>query len=167
MPRTEVAVIPGSFDPLTNGHMDLITRTLSIFDRVIVGVISNPAKSCLFTIEERMALIRGCCAAFGDRLAVGSFSGLLVDYLKQVGTLVMVRGLRAISDFDYEAQMALINKRLSPEVETFFLVAREENSYVSSSLVRQIAPLGGDVSKLVPPLVEAALKRKFFGDSAT
>ena len=166
MPRTEVAVIPGSFDPLTNGHMDLIARALSIFDRVIVGVVSNPAKSSLFSVEERLVLIRGCWAAVGDRLTVGAFSGLLVDYLKQVGTSVVIRGLRAISDFDYEAQMALVNKRLSPEVETLFLVAREENSYVSSSLVRQIAPLGGDVSKLVPPLVEAALRRKFFGGAA-
>lgn len=161
MSGSKIAVIPGSFDPLTNGHVDIITRALAIFDRVIVGVVSNPAKEALFSAEERMALVRGHFASAAGRLEVGSFSGLLVDYLRQVGTSVVIRGLRAISDFDYEAQMALVNKRLCPAVETLFLVAREENSYISSSLVKQIAPLGGDVSKLVPPVVEQALRRKF------
>lgn len=155
------AVFPGSFDPLTNGHVDIIERSVEIFDTVIVGVLNNPSKSALFTPEERVKLIASQFARFKGRVRVESFSGLLVEFVQSVHSRVIIRGLRAISDFDYEAQMALINRKLSPDVETFFLTAREEHSYISSSVVRQVAMLGGDVSEMVPTGVATALKRKY------
>jgi pantetheine-phosphate adenylyltransferase len=155
------AVFPGSFDPLTNGHVDIIERSLAIFDTVIVGVLNNPAKSTLFSPEERVALISAQFASLKGRVRVQSFSGLLVEFVKSVDSKVIVRGLRAISDFDYEAQMALVNRKLTPDVETFFLTAREEHSYISSSVVRQVAMLGGDVSEMVPSLVVKALRKKY------
>lgn len=157
----KTAVFPGSFDPLTNGHVDIVHRSLTIFDRVVVGVLANSSKQPLFTVEERIELIEAQFQPLGERVVVRSFSGLLVDFVATVGTTLVVRGLRAISDYDYEAQMALMNKNLDDRVETFFLMAREENSYVSSSLVKQVAPLGGDVSKLVPPVVRIALQSRF------
>jgi pantetheine-phosphate adenylyltransferase len=156
-----VAIFPGTFDPLTNGHADLIKRSLRIFDRVIVGVLINSSKNALFTIDERVALMRDEFKGEGARVEVQSFSGLLVEFARDVGATVVIRGLRAISDYDYEAQMALMNKHLYEDLETLFMIAREENSYVSSTLVRQIASLGGDVSKIVTPLVHEALKKKF------
>jgi pantetheine-phosphate adenylyltransferase len=155
------AVFPGSFDPLTNGHVDIIERSVEIFDTVIVGVLDNPSKSALFTPEERVALISKQFKRLEGRVRVSSFSGLLVEFVQSVHSRVIIRGLRAISDFDYEAQMALINRKLSPEVETFFLTAREEHSYISSSVVRQVAMLGGDVSGMVPVVVAAALAKKY------
>lgn len=157
---TSVAVFPGSFDPLTNGHVDIIERALGIFERVVVGVLHNPAKHALFNDEERVALIERQFSRFRGRVSVVSFSGLLVDFVLSVKSRVVIRGLRAISDFDYEAQMALINRKLAPNVETFFLTAREEHSYISSTVVKQVALLGGDVSKMVPPVVEKALVKK-------
>lgn len=157
---TNVAVFPGSFDPLTNGHVDIIERALSIFDRVVVGVLHNPSKHALFNDEERVALIERQFARFRGRVSVVSFSGLLVDFLQSVKSRVVIRGLRAISDFDYEAQMALINRKLAPNTETLFFTAREEHSYVSSTVVKQVALLGGDVSKMVPSVVEKALAKK-------
>jgi pantetheine-phosphate adenylyltransferase len=156
-----VAIFPGTFDPLTNGHADLIKRSLRIFDRVIVGVLMNSSKNALFTIDERVALMRAEFKGEGARVEVQSFSGLLVEFARDVGATVVIRGLRAISDYDYEAQMALMNKHLYEDLETLFMIAREENSYVSSTLVRQIASLGGDVSKIVTPLVHEVLKKKF------
>ncbi len=155
------AVFPGSFDPLTNGHVDIIERSVEIFDTVIVGVLNNPSKSALFTPEERVSLISKQFKRLGGRVLVASFSGLLVEFVRSEHSRVIIRGLRAISDFDYEAQMALINRKLSPEIETFFLTAREEHSYISSSVVRQVAMLGGDVSEMVPGVVAAALARKY------
>lgn len=155
------AVFPGSFDPLTNGHVDIIERSVEIFDTVIVGVLNNPSKSSLFTPEERVTLISKQFKRLEGRVRVASFSGLLVEFVQSVHSRVIVRGLRAISDFDYEAQMALINRKLSPEVETFFLTAREEHSYISSSVVRQVAMLGGDVSEMVPAVVATALAKKY------
>ena len=157
------AIFPGSFDPLTFGHVDIITRALELVDEVIVGVLANPSKTPMFSTEDRVEIIRKHFAEsdldFDEgRLRVESFSGLLVDFAKVNNTRVIVRGLRATSDFDYEAQMALMNKQLSPEIETCFLMTREKYSYISSSLVRQVAPLGGSVSHLVPPAVEQALK---------
>jgi pantetheine-phosphate adenylyltransferase len=157
---TQVAVIPGSFDPLTNGHVDIITRSLSIFDRVVVGVLNNPSKHALFADQERVALIEQQFARYRGRISVVSFSGLLVEFVRSVKSRVVIRGLRAISDFDYEAQMSLINRTLDPSIETFFLTAREEHSYISSSIVKQVALLGGDVSNMVPPLVAKALTKK-------
>jgi len=158
---SNTAVFPGSFDPLTNGHVDIIQRSLAIFDRVIVGVLSNPSKKVLFSVEERVALISKQLAKYGSRVEVISFSGLLVEFVERTKSRVVVRGLRAISDFDYETQMALVNRNLSPRVETFFLPAREEHSYISSTVVKQVAMLGGDVSDMVPPLILRALTRKY------
>lgn len=159
----KTAVFPGSFDPLTYGHVDIIQRSLKLFDRVTVAILGNLAKSTLFTIEERAALIRREFKREGKRVVVTSFEGLLVDFLKAEKASIIVRGLRAISDYDYEAQMALMNKNLWREVETVFLVAREENSYISSSIVKQVAFLGGDVTRFVPKAVAKALKAKING----
>ena len=161
MKCSHAAVFPGSFDPLTNGHVDIIDRSLNIFDKVIVGVLCNQEKKTLFTIDERVALIHEHFKEYGDRVLVESFSGLLVDFVKEMNTRVVVRGLRAISDYDYEAQIALMNKKLSEEVETFFLMTREKNSYISSRLVKQVASFNGDVSCFVPPVIENALKEKY------
>lgn len=152
------AIFPGSFDPLTYGHVDIIERALEIFDTVTVGVLSNPAKQSLFPLEKRVELIQGEFTHYGSRVSVESFSGLLVEFARAQGSKVILRGLRAISDFDYEAQMALMNRNLSPEIETFFLMTREKYSYISSSLVKQVAPYGGSVAELVPPSVERALQ---------
>jgi pantetheine-phosphate adenylyltransferase len=156
-----IAIYPGSFDPLTNGHTDVVRRCLKIFDRVIVGVLENPSKHTLFSVEERLALIRSEFADCGERVSAQSFSGLLVDFARRFERGVVVRGLRAISDFDYEAQMALLNKTLCEDLETLFLMAREKNSYISSSLVKQVAQLGGSVEALVPKEVAVALRGKF------
>ena len=155
-----IAIFPGSFDPLTHGHSDIIRRSLDIFDRVIVAVLLNSQKNTLFSIEERLSLIRDEFEDLGGRIEVTSFSGLLVDFAKTVRSKVIVRGLRAVSDYDYEAQMALMNKNLWGEVETIFLVTREEYSYISSSLVKQVASMGGDVSRFVSPRVARALRKK-------
>ncbi len=157
MSRT--AVYPGSFDPITRGHEDLIHRSLGFVDRIVVAVAVNLAKQPLFSFEERVALIRECVP--DKRVDVQSFDGLLVDFAKQVGATVIVRGLRAVSDFEYEFQMALMNRNLGPHIETVFLVPAFDLTYLSSSLVREVARFGGDVSALVHPAVQQALKRKF------
>lgn len=156
------AIFPGSFDPITNGHVDIVTRGLKIFEHITVAVLHNPEKETLFSLEERVALIKKVLD-FPERVSVEAFSGLLVNFVEQLGTHVILRGLRATSDFDYEAQMALMNRQLSPNIETFFLMTSERYSYVSSSLVKQIAPYGGDVSGLVPQPVGDALAKKFAG----
>ena len=161
MSRYGRIVFPGSFDPLTNGHVDIVRRCLAFCDEVIVGVLENPAKGPLFTAAERVELIDKQFEELNGRVKGESFTGLLVDFLRERDVKVVVRGLRAISDYDYEAQMALMNNNLWPEVETLFLMAKEENSYVSSTLVKQVAPYHGDVSKLVPKVVEEALRAKF------
>lgn len=156
------AVFPGSFDPFTRGHIDIVERSLEIFETVYVAVLDNISKNTLFTTTEREELIR---QVFSDKnqVKVISFGGLLVDCVKQVNSTVIIRGLRAISDYDYEAQMALMNRQLSSDIETLFMMTREENSYISSTLVKQVAPFGGDVSSLVHPIVERALKEKYKG----
>ena len=154
------AVFPGSFDPLTNGHVDIIERASDIFKRVIVAVLFNPSKDALFSQGERVELISRQFAQYKGRVSVVSFSGLLVDFVRSTDSRVIIRGLRAISDFDYEAQMALINRKLAPRIETFFLTAREEHSYISSTVVKQVALLGGDVSGMVPKVVSEALSKK-------
>jgi pantetheine-phosphate adenylyltransferase len=156
---TPVAVYPGSFDPITRGHEDLIRRALSFADKVIVAVAVNITKQPLFTLEERVSLIRQ--AVTDPRVAVRSFDGLLADFVRTAGATLIVRGLRAISDFEYEFQMALMNRNLAPGVETVFLVPAFDLTYLSSSLVREVARFGADVSRLVHPAVEQALKRKF------
>jgi pantetheine-phosphate adenylyltransferase len=158
-PRGSVAVYPGSFDPITNGHLDIIARGLSVFDEVIIAILVNLDKSPLFTVAERVELIRETYR--GDRrVRVDTFTGLLVDYAERVGASVIVRGLRAISDFEYEFQMALMNRRLNPRIETVFMMPAEGYSYVSSRLVKEVFQLGGPVSELVPPVVERRLAEK-------
>ena len=153
-----IAVYPGSFDPITKGHEDLIHRSLEFVDQLIVAVAVNVAKQPLFSLEERVALIK---QTVSDRVDVQSFDGLLAEFAKQVSASVIVRGLRAVSDFEYEFQMALMNRNLAPGIETVFLVPAFDLTYLSSSLVREVARYGGDVSQLVHPKVQQALKRKF------
>jgi pantetheine-phosphate adenylyltransferase len=154
-----IAVYPGSFDPITKGHEDLIHRSLEFVDQLIVAVAVNVAKQPLFSLEERVALIRQ--AVPDKRLEVQSFEGLLAEFAKKVGASVIIRGLRAVSDFEYEFQMALMNRNLAPGIETVFLVPAFDLTFVSSSLVREVARFGGDVSQLVDSTVQQALKRKF------
>ena len=151
-----VALYPGSFDPVTNGHLDVLFRARRLADKVIVAILENDEKKPLFSLEERIEMIR---EIVGDEpsVSIRSFSGLLVDFAAQTGATLLVRGLRAISDYEYELQMALMNRRLSPSIETVFLMAKEEYSYVSSRLVKEVARLGADVSGLVPEPVRRRL----------
>ena len=155
-----IAVYPGSFDPLTNGHLDILARARRLADRVIVAILEQDQKKPLFSTDERIAMIREIVG--GDTsISIGSFSGLLVDFAGRSGASLIVRGLRAVSDYEYELQMALMNRRLAPEIETVFLMAKEEYSYVSSRLVKELARLGGDVTGLVPNLVRQRLADRF------
>lgn len=155
-----VALYAGSFDPITNGHTDLIERSLGFVDRLIVAVATNVAKQSLFSAEERVALIHA--ALDNDkRVEVRQFQGLLVKFARESGVRMIIRGLRAVSDFEYEYQMALMNRKLAESIETVFLVPAFDLTYLSSSLVREVARFGGDVSTLVHPAVLAALKKKF------
>jgi pantetheine-phosphate adenylyltransferase len=149
------ALCPGTFDPVTNGHLDIIERASRHFDRLVVGVLQNPSKAPLFSVEERVSLLKEVTAEFRG-VEVGSFSGLLVEYAAQQGATVIVKGLRAVTDFDYELQMAQMNHRLG-DVETFFIATNPVWSYLSSSLVKDIARLGGDVEGLVPGVVKERL----------
>ena len=157
MKRT--AVYPGTFDPMTNGHVDLIRRGCRLFDRVLVAVLINTDKSPLFTVDERLRMIREIFRK-EPKVEVKSFKGLLVKFMRKEKARIVVRGLRVVSDFEHEFQMALMNRRLGPEVETLFLTPKEEFSYTSSRLVKQVHQLGGDVAGLVPALVQRALARK-------
>ena len=147
-----VALYPGSFDPVTNGHLDVLFRARRLADRVIVAILENDEKKPLFSVEERIEMIREIVGE-DPSVSVRSFSGLLVDFAAQTGATLLVRGLRAISDYEYELQMALMNRRLAPSIETVFLIAKEEYSYVSSRLIKEVARLGADVSGLVPDSV--------------
>jgi pantetheine-phosphate adenylyltransferase len=153
--RPSRAVYPGSFDPITNGHLDIIERGLKVFDEVIIAVLHNPEKRGLFTVEERAAIIREAYKK-NARVKVDTFSGLLVDYAVKVKATVIVRGLRAVSDFEFEMQMALMNRRLNPRIETVFMMPAERYSYLSSRLVKEVFELGAPVGDLVP---EVALRR--------
>ena len=154
-----VAVYPGTFDPLTNGHVDIIKRGSALFDRIVVAILVNPAKSPLFTVEERVEMTR---TVFESQpgVEVDTFQGLLVDYASRQDADVIVRGLRAISDFEYEMEMALMNRRLSPTIETVLMMPAESYTYLSSRLVKEIFALGGSVRGLVPDVVEAGLEEK-------
>jgi pantetheine-phosphate adenylyltransferase len=149
-------VYPGTFDPVTNGHMNIILRATQVFDEVVVAVAQNGEKEPLFSLEQRMALLREACAEFSN-VKVDSFGGLLVKYVQGQGASVIIRGLRAVSDFEFELQMALMNRRLAPEIETVFLMTDSEYSFLSSSVVKEVATLGGRVTHLVPKGVEKAL----------
>src|SRR5579863_8488529 len=155
-----IAIYPGSFDPVTNGHLDLIARGSRIAERLIVAVLRNESKQALFSVEERIEIIQEVVRPFAN-VEVESFDGLLVDYAASRGANLILRGIRAVSDYEYELQMALMNRRLRPELETAFLMAGEAFSFVSSKLVKEVVSLGGDVSGLVPPSVEARLKARF------
>jgi pantetheine-phosphate adenylyltransferase len=157
----KLAVYPGSFDPITNGHLDILERALRLFDRVIVTLAVNPRKQPLFTVAERIVFIQGALPAHQDRLDFASFDGLLVDFVKSKGATTVVRGLRALADFEYEFQFAHMNRRLAPSVDTMFFMTDERNHYVSSSLVKEVASLGGDVTGLVPAAVVTALNAKY------
>jgi len=154
-----IAIYPGSFDPLTNGHLDLIERGAKIFDELIVAILRNPEKEPLFSLDERTEMIRAMTRE-RDNVRVDSFDGLMVDYALQVGATAVLRGIRAISDYEYELQMALMNRKLEPRLETVFMMPAETYSYLSSRLVRQVATLGGSVRGLVPELVEKKLREK-------
>jgi pantetheine-phosphate adenylyltransferase len=157
---TRIALYPGSFDPPTKGHQDLVRRSLALADQVIVAIARNATKQPLFSVEERLALLRE--AVGGDaRISIQSFDGLLAEFAKRVGAAIIVRGLRAVSDFEYEFQMALMNRRLHPSLETVFLVPAVDLTYLSSSLVREVARFGGEVGGLVHPAVATALAARF------
>ncbi|MBK7860748.1 MAG: pantetheine-phosphate adenylyltransferase [Archangiaceae bacterium] len=155
------AIYPGSFDPFTNGHLSLIQRGLQMFDRLIVAILVNPKKTPLFSIEERREMIQG--AVKDPRIEIDSFQGLLVEYAKKKKVSVVLRGLRAVSDFEYEFQLANMNRKLQPDIETVFMMTGEDYFYVSSNLVREVASLGGNVKGLVPQNVLTKLKAKYSG----
>jgi pantetheine-phosphate adenylyltransferase len=157
---TRIAIYAGSFDPVTQGHVDLIHRSLAFVDRLVVAVATNASKQPVFTVEERIEFLRDAIDADG-RVDVRHFPGLLVDFARDVGANLFIRGLRAVSDFEYEYQMALMNRHLSPTVETVFMVPSLETTYISASLVREVARFGGNLKGLVTPTVAAALQRKF------
>lgn len=157
--KETIAVYPGTFDPITMGHLDIIKRALYLFDRVVVAIAENPAKKTLFTLDERVQMIRDCFAPSEDRIEVEAVKGLLVDYAYTRGAKAIVRGLRAVSDFDYEFQLALMNRRIEREVETVFLMTGFRWIYISSSIIKEAARHGGDVSGLVPDHVCEKLRR--------
>ena len=161
--RKTVAIYPGSFDPMTNGHLDIIQRGAKLFDEVIVAVLVNSEKAPLFTAEERVEMMRTILKENGLTVRVDTFGGLLVTYAQKQKAQVIVRGIRAVSDYEYELQMALMNRRLEPRIETVFMMPSEAYSYLSSRLVREVFKLGGSVEGLVPPLVEKMLRSKIRG----
>ena len=156
------AVYAGSFDPITKGHLDIVRRALGVFDEIVVAVAYNPAKDTgLFTPEQRVEMIREALAELVSKVKVDAFTGLLVDYCDRVQAHAIIRGLRAVSDFEYEFQMAMMNRHLNSRVETYFMTASEAYFYTASRLVKEVASLGGNVSGLVPPIVDRALVEKF------
>ncbi|AOY77359.1 pantetheine-phosphate adenylyltransferase [Clostridium formicaceticum] len=155
----KTGIYPGSFDPITNGHLDIIERASKLCDKVIVSVLQNPNKNSLFSLEERVTLIKEAVAAYKN-VTVDCFSGLLIDYVKKNDAKVIIKGLRAVSDFEYEFQMALMNRKLAPDVETIFLMTSSENSYLSSSLVKEVAKFGGCIEGLVPESTKKAIFQK-------
>lgn len=156
-PQTVVAIYPGSFDPITNGHLDLIRRSSRLFDRLIVSILSNDSKQPLFSLSERMEMLRDVAAGFPN-VEVDCFEGLLVNYAERRQARVVLRGIRAVSDYEYELQMTHMNRRLNPEIETVFLMANDAYSFISSRLVKEVFRLGGDITELVPATVLARMR---------
>ncbi len=156
----KIAIYPGSFDPITNGHLDIIKRIKFLFDRIVIAVNDNPLKSFLFTASERVEMIKEVLNDFSG-IEVESFQGLLVRYAENKGARFIVRGLRALSDFEYEFQMDLMNRKLNPQIETVYLMTRQSYSYLSSSIIKEIIKLGGDTPSLIPDLVRKRLREKF------
>jgi pantetheine-phosphate adenylyltransferase len=159
-----IAVYPGSFDPITNGHLNIIERATNIFDKIIVGVANNPKKSTLFSAQERIDMIKEVTKNL-EKVKIQSFSELLIDFMKSNNASIIIRGMRAISDFEHESQLALMNKRLAPEIETIFMVTCSEYSYLDSSIVKEIASLNGCINQLVPEIVEKKLREKLFNEN--
>lgn len=157
-----IAIVPGSFDPVTNGHLDIIKRTSGLFDTVYVSILSNSSKTPLFTIKERINLIERVTKEIPN-VKVESFTGLLVDYAREKNAKFIVKGLRAVSDYEYEVQMSLTNKQLAPEIETFFITTNSKYAYLSSSIVKEIAKYGGDITEMVPPEIIQDIKEKIGG----
>ena len=157
--KRKIAIVPGSFDPITYGHIDIIKRSAQLFDEVIVAILVNPDKKYLFTLEEREEMINESIKDFNN-VKVDSFSGLLVNYAKKVNSTVIVRGLRAVSDFEYEMQLTFMNKALDDNVETFYMMANKQYSFISSSIVKGVSGFGADLSKFVPKHVEEKLEKK-------
>nr|WP_300005410.1 pantetheine-phosphate adenylyltransferase [Tissierella sp.] len=155
-------IYPGSFDPVTYGHLDIIERCSKKFDHVIIAVLNNASKEGLYTIKERMELLKKTTSKFKN-VEIDSFTGLLADYVKTKGCTTLIRGLRAVSDYEYEMQMALVNRKLDPDIETFFMVSNSEYIYLSSSIVKEIALHGGNINYFVPDVVEESLKKKIRG----
>ena len=164
-PATVAAIYPGSFDPITNGHLDLIERGSALFDKLIVAVLRHDEKQALFSVEERTEMLKEVIHCFKN-VEVASFNGLLVDFAAERRATVILRGIRAVSDYEYELQMALMNRRLSPDIETVFLMAGEAHSFISSRLVKEVIRLGGNISGLVPASVEGRLRKRLLGDGA-
>ena len=157
------AIFPGSFDPLTNGHLDIISRSSPLFDEIVVAVLNNPEKNPMFTVDERVTIIEDILSEFDDshcKLSIASFSGLTAEFAKNSGATAIVRGIRAVSDYEYELRMALMNRKLEPMIETVFLMADEEYSYVSSTLMKEVFLLGGRVAGLIPDKVEIRMREK-------
>jgi pantetheine-phosphate adenylyltransferase len=163
-PASVVALYPGSFDPITNGHLDLIQRGSALFDKLFVAILRNDEKEALFSVDERIEMLRDVVRGFPN-VEVGSFDGLLVEYATECGASVILRGIRAVSDYEYELQMALMNRRLGPEIETVFLMASEAHSFLSSKLVKEVIRLGGKITGLVPPSIEGKLRKRLLGDN--
>jgi len=159
VPDVKIAIYPGTFDPITNGHWDIIRRSAKMFDRIIVAVTENPAKKAVFPIEERVEMVRETILDL-KHVAVESFDGLTVDFARKMGARYIVRSLRAVTDFDYELQMGMMNRQLAPDIETVFLVPAAKYSFVSSTLVKDVIRLGGDISNFVPPSVERRLRER-------
>ena len=155
-----IGLYAGTFDPVTNGHLDILIRSLEVFDKIIVAVAESTPKNTFFTLRERVEMVKSAAAGI-DNVEVRSFSGLLVDFAREMGVAAVIRGLRVISDFEYEFQMALMNRRLNDKVETVFLMPSEEYTYLNSSLVKEIASTGGDVSQFVPEAVAVILRDRF------
>ena len=154
------ALYPGTFDPVTNGHLDIIARASKLFDELIVSVAESPQKAVLFNLEDRLRFMKEGCQGIRN-VRVESFSSLLVEYAREVGTRIIIRGLRAVSDFEYEFQMALMNHTIDPEVETLFMAPSESYTFLSSRIVKEVAAYGGKIEGLVPPIVQQALEQKF------
>jgi pantetheine-phosphate adenylyltransferase len=168
MKDQRLTVYAGSFDPITNGHLDLLERALKMFDNIIIAVAENPAKEPLFTLEERLELIRASLAnhAEPNRIKVDSFKGLLVDYVERCGAMAILRGLRAVSDFEYEFQMALMNRKLNRRPETLYLMTGARWIYISSRIIKEVVQAGGSVTGLVPEVVEKKLREKILGETS-
>ena len=165
-PPHVIAIYPGSFDPITNGHLDLIQRGSRMFDKLIVSILRNDAKQALFSVEERTEMLREVLQVYPN-VEVDSFDGLLVDHAAAQEATVLLRGIRAISDYEYELQMALMNRRLRPDIETIFMMASETYSFISSRLVKEVVSLGGNISGLVPPVVEGRLRTRLARNKST